>query len=302
MRDLGNFEIKEPEKRQSHQASTPLVIPGLLLLLVVAGLTIYFLKSKTKTAHPRADAKTESKIPSPPTRAPQSEPSPEATPKSESFTLPTLNESDSVIRELAKRLSAAPELTVWLTGKEFIRTFVVSVDNIATGTNPAVHLKSLRPSKRLLTNSNQGQLTLDQKSYSRYDSLADTISSLDAQGCVKIYNRLMSLITEAYRELGYPNADFNNTLEDAIRTLLETPIVEGQIDLVQRGIYKEFVDENLQSLLAVQKQLLAMGPYNVRSIQKKILELANALGIPSSELPTPKVYQANDDLKPYDYQ
>jgi hypothetical protein len=54
--------------------------------------------------------------------------------------------------------------------------------------------------------------------------------------------------------------------------------------------------------LAVQKQLLAMGPYNVRSIQKKILELANALGIPSSELPTPKVYQANDDLKPYDYQ
>jgi len=302
MRDLGNFEIKEPEKRQSHQASTSLVIPGLLLLLVVAGLTIYFLKSKTKTTHPRADAKVESKIPSPTTRAPQPEPSPEAKPESESFTLPILNESDSVIRELAKRLSAAPELTVWLTGKEFIRTFVASVDNIATGTNPAVHLKSLRPSKRLLTNSNQGQLTLDPKSYSRYDSLADTISSLDAQGCVKIYNRLMSLITEAYRELGYPNADFNNTLEDAMRTLLETPIVEGQIDLVQRGIYKEFVDENLQSLLAVQKQLLAMGPYNVRSIQKKILELADALGIPASELPTQNVYQANDNLKPYDYR
>ena len=302
MRDLENFEIKKPEKRQSYKASPPLVIPGLLLLLVGAGLTIYFLQSQTKTAPPRADAEVEAQTPPATTQAPQPKPSPVVKPESESFTLPTLNESDSVIRELVERLSASPGLTAWLTGKAFIRTFVASVDNIATGTNPAVHLKFLRPSKRLLTNLNQGQLTLDPKSYSRYDSLVDTISSLDAQGCIKIYNRLMSLITEAYRELGYPDADFNDTLEDAIRTLLETPIVEGQIDLVQRGIYKEFVDENLQSLLAVQKQLLAMGPYNVRSIQKKIRELADALEIPSSELPTPRVYQANDNLKPDNYR
>ena len=71
---------------------------------------------------------------------------------------------------------------------------------------------------------------------------------------------------------------------------------------MQRGIYKEFADENLQSLLAVQKQLLAMGPYNVRSIQKKVRELADALEIPSSELPTPRVYQTNDNLKPDHYR
>ena len=132
MRDLENFEIKKSEKKQSYKASPPLLIPGLLLLLVVAGLTIYFLQSQTKTTPPRAGAEAEPQTPSAATRAPQPKPSSVVKPESESFTLPTLNESDSVIKELAKRLSASPGLTAWLTGKEFIRTFVAAVDNIAT--------------------------------------------------------------------------------------------------------------------------------------------------------------------------
>ena len=59
MRDLENFEIKKSEKKQSYKASPPLLIPGLLLLLVVAGLTIYFLQSQTKTTPPRAGAEAE---------------------------------------------------------------------------------------------------------------------------------------------------------------------------------------------------------------------------------------------------
>jgi len=40
-----------------------------------------------------------------------------------------------------------------------------------------------------------------------------------------------------------------------------------------------------QALSAAQKQLLRMGPQNVRMVQNKLREIAAALGIPASKLP-----------------
>ena len=44
-------------------------------------------------------------------------------------------------------------------------------------------------------------------------------------------------------------------------------------------------DERLESLTRAQKQLLRMGPRNVRIIKEKLRAIALALGIPSRELP-----------------
>ena len=44
----------------------------------------------------------------------------------------------------------------------------------------------------------------------------------------------------------------------------------------------------LQELSAAQKQLLRMGPQNVRTVQSKLREIATALGIPASRLPPVK--------------
>jgi hypothetical protein len=51
------------------------------------------------------------------------------------------------------------------------------------------------------------------------------------------------------------------------------------------GTSYEFEDDRLESLTPAQKQLLRMGPRNVRLVQGKLLEIAHALGIPSSRLP-----------------
>ncbi len=296
MRDLGDFEIEKPDDEPPRDTSMRLVIPGLLLLLLVAGATVYFLRARTEVAAPPAAVETAPAAPATtPAPAPARTPDVAAAPESEPLVLPTLDNSDTLVRELARQLSARPELAAWLAGDEVIRTFAVTVDNIAGGSNPAELLEFLRPRERLRTRSVGGRPALDPRSYARYDGVAAVVASLDATGCAELYTSLKPLITDAYRELGYPDTDFDDTLEHAIRTLLETPVVEGEIGLVERGIYNEFADENLQSLSAVQKQLLAMGPRSVRTVQQKTRELAAALGIPSYELPTATVYQAGDD-------
>jgi hypothetical protein len=53
-------------------------------------------------------------------------------------------------------------------------------------------------------------------------------------------------------------------------------------------------DETLEALSQAQKQLLRMGPKNVREIQGKIRELAAALGVAESRLPSPRTSTARN--------
>jgi len=55
-----------------------------------------------------------------------------------------------------------------------------------------------------------------------------------------------------------------------------------------RGIGYGFADLDLEALTAAQKQLLRMGPRNVRIIQSSLRQIALALGIPAERLPAPR--------------
>ena len=68
-------------------------------------------------------------------------------------------------------------------------------------------------------------------------------------------------------------------LERAIVAMLQVPVVEGSIDLEETGATQyRYVEPRLQQLSAAQKQLLRMGPSNVRTIQAKLRQIAQALG------------------------
>jgi hypothetical protein len=134
------------------------------------------------------------------------------------------------------------------------------------------------------------EICLNPQSYRRYDLLADAFASLDANASVRIFRELKPLFQEAYRELGYPNKDFQKTLVQAIKELLSTPIVKGDIVVEQGVITYQMVDENLKDLDGAQKDLLRMGPQNIRKVQNKLREMALALGVPENQLPQPKLY------------
>ena len=110
------------------------------------------------------------------------------------------------------------------------------------------------------------------------------MSALDAQGAARVYETLKPRVNEADRTMGGAGT-FDAELEHAIVELLKVPVVEGDVALRWEGIGYAYADPRLQELSAAQKQLLRMGPRNVRAIQGKLREIAAALGIPESRLP-----------------
>ena len=59
------------------------------------------------------------------------------------------------------------------------------------------------------------------------------------------------------------------------------------IALKMSGIVYAYADPRLEGLSPAQKQLLRMGPENVKAIQAKLREIAAVLQIPESRLPQP---------------
>ncbi len=201
--------------------------------------------------------------------------------------LPSLNESDEWFRKRIKDFWDYPKLAEWLKTTDLIRRITAAVDNIAEGQSPRPHLKFLSPDKGFSVVKKKEKLYLNPQSYRRYNLVADAFASLDANGAVRFFREHKSLFQEAYRELGYPNQDFQDTLIRAIKELLGAPIVEQDIVLDQGVVTSEMADEELENLSDAQKHLLRMGPQNTRKIQSKLREIALLLGVPEKQLPKP---------------
>jgi DUF3014 family protein len=197
--------------------------------------------------------------------------------------LPPLNESDALVRELVKKISSHPRIAAWLATDDLIRSFTIAVENVAEGKTPARQLRVLRPSSGFRVLERGDDLIIDPRSYERYDALAAAAASMDADGSARLYTTLKPRIDEAYRELR--DSPFDRTLERAIVLLLATPALDGPTRVVPRGIGYGFEDPKLEALTAGQKQLLRMGPHNVRVFQASLRDIALALGIPAERLP-----------------
>lgn len=208
----------------------------------------------------------------------------------EPLVLPPLNQSDPLVRDLLKALTAHPRVAAWLATDGLIRNFTAVVANIAEGKTPAAQLRVLRPSSAFLVTERGSDMNVDPRSYERYDGLSAAVASTEPAGAARLYATLKPRIEEAYADLGVPGTPFDRTLERAIVLLLETPVLDeaGRLRVVHRGIVYGFADPDLEELTAAQKQLLRMGPRNVRIIQSQLRAIALALGIPAERLPVPR--------------
>ena len=201
-----------------------------------------------------------------------------------------LDGSDDMVRQLAQGLSSHPQLSVWLKNEDLLRKFTAVVDNIATRSSPRSHVEFLAPKGDFHIMEKEGLVYIDPDSFNRYNLAANVFTSLDAEDCAKLYHQAKPLAQEAYRDLGYPTQDFQQTLFKAIIELLKTPVVEGDIQLEKKVITYMMVDPKLEQMSSAQKQLIRMGPENVRKIQAKLREIALALGMPEGQIPQSVVY------------
>jgi len=247
------------------------VIVGMLLLAV--GAAGYFLLWRRGQPSP-SDVRVHTEQ-----QVARSEPAKPVAEAGEAIDLPPLDQSDAIVRELVGRLSSHPAVAAWLTTDQLIRNFTVVVLNVSNGQTPSRHLIRMRPKEPFVVSGSGTALSIDPRTYRRYDAYGDAFAGMDAAGAAKLYATVKPRIIDAYRELGFPEGDFDRALERAIAELLRTPAIDGNVKLVSKSVSYEFADPKLESLSSAQRQLLRMGPRNIRLIQAKLREIAPLVGI-----------------------
>jgi hypothetical protein len=253
---------------------------ALVLLGVLVGLGAWLVFRRAEPEPPATTA-ARTRAAEPPVRS-----TPPLGAKAEPADVPALDGSDPFVRNLLKGLSDRPELAAWLAGDGLIRNFVVSVENVANGNTPSRHLRRIAPVSPFEVNDVGGRMVVDSRSYERYNALADTLASLDPRRLAEIYTLLKPRLDESYAELGHRDQGFDAAVERAIVRLLETPVLPHEVEVREgRAVTYEYRQPDLEGLSPAQKQLLRMGPRNVRIVQQHVREIARALGIPDDRLP-----------------
>jgi hypothetical protein len=206
----------------------------------------------------------------------------------EPIALPSLDESDAVVRTLVRALSNHPAIAAWLATDDLVRSFTAAVSNIAGGVSPAKQLNALRPHNDFTVMEKDGKYYIDPRSYERYEGVADAVGSIDPAGAAKLYATLKPRIDDAAGELGLRGEQVDRTVEQAIVVLLRTPTPDGPVLVTANveGIGYAFADGRFERLSPSQKALVRMGPRNARIIKARLREIAIALGIPPARLPS----------------
>jgi hypothetical protein len=282
--ELGNLPGEDPlepdETTDEPESGFPfgLLAAGLAVVVVLAALILFLMLRR----QPATEKITEAPIPAVTVPA-QPPASPTAEPTPEPLALPPLDQSDDLLRELAGKLSSRPELAAWLANQDLARRFVAAVDNVATGETPTRQLPFLAPSGRFRAAGGAHAYVIDPRSYERYDGVAAVFSSIDAAAAVRLFVQIEPLLVAAYRELGYPDGRFRETLERAAARMLAVPVLEGEVQLVPAVLTYRFADPKLEGLSPAEKQLLRMGSRNVQLVQGKLREILAALEAESAK-------------------
>ncbi len=167
---------------------------------------------------------------------------------------------------------------------DFPRRFVATVDNLARTHAPARAWPVNPAEGRFTVQQANGTEVISPDNGLRYTPYVLLLETVDLRQAADAYRALYPLLQQAYEELGYPNAYFNDRLVDVIDHLLATPEPSGPIAVQMTEIkgpvrperpwvLYQFSDPWLESLSSGQKMLLRMGPVNERRVKSKLAQL-----------------------------
>ncbi len=205
---------------------------------------------------------------------------------------------NALVRAAAARLSAHPTFAAYLVHDRLLRRFVAAVDAVAGGYSPRDDVEFMRPERPFLVREEGGALVIAASSFHRYDTVAEIVQSIDVAGAVALYRRFEPRLEEIYAEIGWASDTFDARFRAAVEHLLQGAVVEtGPIEVEQRAIVYAYADDRLEHLSDAQKQLLRMGPENVRRVAATLGEVRRVMGWPEPE-PAPAMVTA--ELQPLD--
>jgi hypothetical protein len=281
MPDIDDFDIEPAEElprlgggedqRHGHGPegggpSFPVIL-GVLAVVAVAGLGgLWYAFRKPVVVQPSPVVGTPPESVAPAQTAPAPPPTP-------SLSLPPLDESDGLFRQWAGALSSHPALAEVLGQTALIRTIVAVVVNVVDGESPAPHLLFLKPKRSFAAVSRGGVLIPDETPFSAYVVVAEVIASLDGPKTAETFTLFEPLFDAAYRDLGHPEGGFRGALLRSMEILETTPVPRPGEHLERNGTLLRYADPRFEGLTRAQKQMLRMGPGNVRRVQGALARL-----------------------------
>jgi hypothetical protein len=189
----------------------------------------------------------------------------------------TLENSDEALRDALSEASATPLLLGVLETDNLLQRSTGVID----GLNRGVLLRKILPlpalAKPFAVRNEAGRQLMDPAGFERYNSYANAIAELDTGSLVSNFHRFRPLFESAYAELGLPREEFDNAVIRALDRILSTPELTGPVVLERKSVMFTYADPALEGLAPLQKQLLRMGPANLRQVKAQAGALREGL-------------------------
>lgn len=190
--------------------------------------------------------------------------------------IPKIEESDQNFEHWAKVFFGKFDFSEVLTFKNLIRNVVVVVENASDETIPMdMSPIKVAPGKLVVKPSGKN-FELQKENFKRYARYMDLANAADLKKIVSYYRHMYPLFQSAYKDLGRDEY-FNDKLIEMLDMILATPEQKKPIQLFYTSSQYQFVDSTLESLPAIQKILLRMGPDNSKILKSRIKELRKLL-------------------------
>ena len=269
------------------------------IIVIVLGLAAWYLYSVRQGAVDEAPPPPVLAEPAAPPPAPEKAPAEPAavTPapaierEAEEPPLPALAESDPVAVEALSALIGAEQTGQYVVNEDVISRMVATIDSLSGRQVPGAILVVQGPAGTFEATADENpdavvrdeagdpipQFVMDPANYQRYVPYVALLESVDANRLAATYRDYQPLFDEAFRQLGYPEGNFEQRLGAVIDELLATPEVTEPVRLIKPEAYFLFADEALESLTAGQKALIRMGPENAARVKAKLVEIRAAL-------------------------
>jgi len=173
--------------------------------------------------------------------------------------LPTIEESDELVERALVGVLGGRHSSDLVIVNSFIQRLVLTINSLPEKKLPLAHIPFEFPEGGFITGGDAENLFISAENYQRYSPYLDLLENSAPDTVIRAYVYLYPLLQNAYQQLGYPNAYFNDRLVYVIAHLLETPNPEDPLSLEQPSVLYTYADPALENLSAGQKILLRMG-------------------------------------------
>jgi hypothetical protein len=247
-----------------------------LVVLVVAAAILYWMQRQQAKLPPAETVVERQAIEAPPAPPAILHPVPETSPTEKEEPLPSLDESDPLLRQRLASLFGEKSFRELFLPDHIVRRIVVTVDNLDREELPQKYLPVRNPAGSFIATGSGPTFTISPDNYRRYTPYVRLAEAVDSGLLVRTYRYFYPLFQQAYVNLGYPSGYFNDRLVQILDHLLETPEV-SEPQLLQPKIVYTFADPELERLSAGQKLLLRSGPDNAARVKNQLRALHQQL-------------------------